>query len=66
VNVPDFARSRRWATLRPAVILWCVLLVGLALGTVRLRTRSLYPCMVIHMAWNSAVLLRDLMNDGVL
>ena len=38
---------------------------GLALGWVRLRTRSLYPGMLIHAAWNAWVTYDELFGAGL-
>ena len=36
-----------------------LLLVGLALGYLRVRTKSLYPCMVMHFTHNLLVILAE-------
>lgn len=38
--------------------------MGLAFGWLRLRTKSLIPGIVLHAAWNAAVVLEELARDG--
>ena len=35
------------------------LVIGLVLGALRRRTRSLYPGMAVHLTWNAAVVGRS-------
>jgi uncharacterized protein len=40
--------------------------IGLVLGLLRRRTRSLYPGMAVHMTWNAAVVWADLQGHNFL
>ncbi len=40
-------------------------IIGLTLGVVRVRSKSLYPGMIIHAAWNAIVLLEELYTRGI-